>query len=394
LPPINDGIYTVGKSVAILGSTGSIGERTLDVIRSLGGDWRVVGLTAGSNWRGLIEQAREFTPRQIAIADAQHYGALRDALGNSSIEVLCGPEGVAEVASLAEAQFILCAIVGSASIEPTLSAARCGKDLGLASKEALVAAGKLLLDQARNSGARIIPVDSEHSAIFQALQSGKKEELSQIMLTASGGPFLDWPIEKIKKATPAHAMNHPTWSMGKKITIDSATMMNKGLELIEAHYLFGLSADRIRVVIHPESVVHSLVEFCDGVMIGQLSQPDMAIPIQYALTWPERKAAPASRLDLAALGRLTFMEPDREKFPALDLARQAARMEGSAPAVMSSANEQAVECFAQGRISFPEIVELTAEVLSRHDYNARPNLPELLEIDRWARNEVLRCLKR
>jgi 1-deoxy-D-xylulose-5-phosphate reductoisomerase len=381
-----------GKSVVILGSTGSIGCRALDVMRSLGSDWKVVGLTAGSNWQKLADQAKEFLPEAVAIADDRCYAQLKQALKNTCVNVLAGLDGVEAVAAMPEADITLCAIVGSASIRPAFAAVRSGKVLALASKEALVVTGDLLLAEVCKANTVIIPVDSEHSAVFQTLRAGRAEDVVGITLTASGGPFLHWPAEKIRNATLEQALNHPTWAMGPKITIDSSTMMNKALEIIEAHHLFDLPADQIRVVIHPESIVHSLAEFCDGVMIAQLSEPDMAVPIQYALTWPKRTRGIATRLDLSKIGRLTFLEPDHQKFPALDLAYSAAKLGGSAPAVLNAANERAVECFIEKRITFGDIVNLTAEVLSQHKHTARPELDELFEIDRWARKEVMRCL--
>lgn len=382
-----------GKTIVILGSTGSIGSRALDVISSLGPDWHVAGLSAGSNWRTLAEQARKFLPRLVAISDERHYEPLKAELKDTPVDVTAGANAVEQMAAMAEADITLCAIVGSASIGPAFAAARSGKVLALASKEALVVTGDLLLEAAREAGATIIPVDSEHSAVFQAIQAGRTDQVQTITLTASGGPFLNWPIEKIKAATLEEALNHPTWSMGKKITIDSATMMNKALEIIEAHHLFNLPAEHIKVLIHPESIVHCLVEFVDGVMIGQLSEPDMAIPIQYALTWPDRQPGIAQPLNLGKIGRLTFIEPDREKFPAIDLAFSVVELGGSAPAVLNAANEQAVDCFINARISFGQIVELTRRVLLRHNYKFAPDLDELLAIDRWAREEVIRCMK-
>jgi len=382
----------VGKAVVILGSTGSIGTRALDVIRALGMDYPVVGLAAGGNWRKLAEQALEFRPKRVVLADERHLADLREALSGSGIAVAGGAAAVEELAAQPEADFVLCAIVGSISIRPALAAVRAGKQLGLASKEALVVTGALILEEAAKSGARIIPVDSEHSAIFQAVLAGKADEVAAITLTASGGPFLHWPLEKMRAATVRDALDHPKWSMGRKITIDSATMMNKALEIIEAHYLFGMPAESIRVAIHPEAIVHSLVEFSDGVFIAQLSQPDMAMPIQYALTWPDRRPCIGPKLDLTACGPLTFLEPDRQRFPALELAYAAARAGGSAPAVINAANERAVGRFLNEEIPFHRIVEATQTVLASHRPISRPSLDALLEADRWARDEVDRCL--
>jgi 1-deoxy-D-xylulose-5-phosphate reductoisomerase len=382
----------VGKNIVILGSTGSIGQRTLDVVEALGDGWRIVGLAAGSNWRTLAEQARKFRPRRVVLSQDRDYARLKETLRDLPIEVAAGPAAVEELAEAPDADFVLCAIVGAQSLLSVLRAIEAGKNIGLASKEALVLGGPQVMARAREKSVAILPVDSEHSAIFQALQAGRSGEVRRIILTASGGPFRQWDKHKIRQATLDQALEHPTWSMGKKITIDSATMMNKALEIIEAHHLFGVGEDKISVLIHPESIVHSLVEFCDGSVIGQFSVPDMAIPIQLALTWPDRRPCIGEGLDLARISRLHFYEPDFEKFPALRLAYEVARRGGTAGAVFNAANERAVELFVAGKIRFGEIVETIERVLQRHEWIERPSLEDLLQADQWARNEVKECI--
>ncbi len=379
----------MGKRVIILGSTGSIGSRAIDVIRALGAGWEIVGLAAGSNWKKLAEQAREFEPKRVVIADHRYHKELADCLCDLPIEVFSGEEQVEALAGMEGADFVICAIMGAKSIKSVIRAIRSGYDIGFASKESLVLAGKQIMLLARERGIRLLPVDSEHSAIFQAMQAGKQEEVERIILTASGGAFRDWPVEKMKEATLKEALEHPTWSMGTKITVDSATMINKALEIIEAHYLFDIDVSRIEVLIHPESIAHSFVEFCDGSVIGQFSVPDMAMPIQYALTWPERRVCIINRLDLSSVGRLHFYGPDFSKFPALKLGYEVARAGGTAGAVFNAANEQAVDMFISGKIKFGRIVELIEEVLDRHKFKSNPELDELFELDKWARREVL-----
>lgn len=384
----------VGKNIVILGSTGSIGKRTLDVIRELGEGWKVVGLAAGSNWQALARQARQFLPAEVVISDERHYERLKDAVKDLPIKVSAGSAAVENLAELPASDFVVCAIVGARSILSVLRGIEAGKDIGLASKEALVLAGKLVMSRAKAKGVNLLAVDSEHSAVFQAMQAGRHEEINRIVLTASGGPFRDWTQDTIYNATLKEALNHPTWSMGKKITIDSATMMNKALEIIEAHYLFDLPGDKIEVLIHPESIVHSLVEFCDGSVMGQFSVPDMAIPIQLALTWPQRRPCIGRALNLAEIGQLNFYKPDFEKFPALRLAYEVADRGGTAGAVFNAANEQAVETFMAGNIKFGEIVEIIERVFQDHPWMENPSLDELLQADQWARNEVNQCLQK
>jgi 1-deoxy-D-xylulose-5-phosphate reductoisomerase len=383
----------VGKGIVILGSTGSIGRRTLDVVQGLGDGWHVIGLAASQNWQELAKQARKFMPRYVAIADERYLDLLRNALRDLPIEVCAGNNAVSNLSQVPEADFVLCAIMGAQSISSVLRAIDAGKDVGLASKEALVLAGEQVMSRAREKGVKLLPVDSEHSAVFQSLQAGRREEVNRIILTASGGPFRSWTKEAIYNATLEQALNHPTWAMGKKITIDSASMMNKALEIIEAKHLFDVSADAIEVVVHPESIVHSLVEFNDGAVIGQFSIPDMAIPIQYALTWPERKECIGRRLNLAEICQLSFYKPDYEKFPALRLAYEVASRGGTCGAVFNAANERSVEYFMSGEIKFGEITKMVERVLVDHDWISKPGLEDLLRADQWARDEVDRCIR-
>jgi 1-deoxy-D-xylulose-5-phosphate reductoisomerase len=381
----------VSKRIVILGSTGSIGRSALDVATALGDEIRVVGLAAGQGWQQLGEQASRFNVPAVAIASAAYADDLKRACPPGT-RVLAGPEGLVELVQTAEADFVLAAIVGAAGLPATLAAVERGLDVGLANKESLVVAGSLLVPLARQRGGRLIPVDSEHSAVFQAMQSGRREEVSRVYLTASGGPFRTWPRKRIESATIAEALNHPTWSMGPKITIDSATMMNKALEIIEAHYLFELEPDRIKVLIHPESVVHSMVEFCDGSVIAQLGTPDMKTPIQYAMTYPRRVPGLAETLAWDARRSLQFEPPDFERFPALRLGYEAARGGGTSGAVLSAANETAVERFRAGEIPFGQIAALAERALRRHRPIATPALADLLAADAWARQEVCECI--
>jgi len=383
----------VGKQIAILGSTGSIGTNTVDVVRALGPEYRVTGLSASRRWRELAEQSREVGATVVAIADPAHAGAIRPLLKNGT-ELLVGPQGLVELARRPDNDFVVAAIVGAAGLESTIAAVAQGKTVGLANKEALVVAGSIIIPLAKRTGARLLPIDSEHSAVFQAMASGVPAEVYKIYLTASGGPFRTWSGEQMAKATLEDALRHPTWNMGPKITIDSATMMNKALEIVEAAWLFDLKPDSIEVVIHPESIIHSMVEFCDGSVMAQLGAPDMRTPIQYALTWPQRQVGVARRLDFATLRRLNFEPPDFERFPALKMGFEVAAAGGTAGAVLNAANEAAVEAFQHRQIPFGKIVELTRRVLDRHTVESSPDLETLLEADRWARREVAACLKR
>ncbi len=382
---------TVTK-LSVLGSTGSIGRNTLEVARQFPERFRVVGLAAGSNVDLLKEQIDRFHPAVAAVRDGAAADMLARLLGGSNHrpEIVWGSEGYRQVAALDAADTVVSAIVGAAGLEPTLAAVEAGKRLALANKEALVAAGRLVTQRAKARGVDIIPVDSEHSAIFQSLQGNPRSALKRILLTASGGPFLQATPEELERVTPEAALKHPNWSMGRKITIDSASLMNKGLEVIEARWLFDVSPDRIAVHVHPESIVHSMVEYVDGSVIAQLGVPDMKIPIAYALTWPDRLPVEAPVLDLFDLRRLTFFPPDMEKFPCLRLAYEACREGGTAPAVLNAANEVAVHAFLEQRLGFTDIPRLIASLLDRHQGGAATTLEAVLDADRWAREEALK----
>jgi len=382
----------VVPNIAVLGSTGSIGRMTLEVVASLGEPYRIVALAAGKQATLLARQAAETGARAVATFDERTAQELRKALPKGvAPEILVGPAGLVAVAERGDVDIVLSAVVGGAGLPAALAAVRAGKRLALANKEALVMAGDLVMSEAARSGAEVIPVDSEHSAIFQSLAGGKRSEVRRVLLTASGGPFYRRPAADLAAVTPQDALNHPTWSMGPKITIDSATLMNKSLEVIEAHHLFGLSADQIHVIIHRESTVHSLVEFIDGSCIAQLGPPNMRTPIQYALTYPERRPAPWPRLDLAMLGRLHFEEPDTAKFPALELGFEVVRRGGSLGAALSGADETAVAAFLEGQLRFTDMVPLVKRVLDAHQWVAMPTLAEILTADTWAREEAKRC---
>jgi len=376
------------KQIAILGSTGSIGKNALRVIDALGPDYSVIALSAHSNVELLAEQARLYKPKFVAVTNPDYAGQLREFLGDLDVKVLSGPSGLVEAAKLDDVDIVLTAVVGAAGLPAVFAAARCGKQLAVANKEPLVVAGELLMSEVRNNGGVILPVDSEHSAIFQAMQSGTREEVNKIILTASGGPFRGASAEDIQKVTLEQALAHPVWNMGPKITVDSATMMNKAFEIIEARWLFGMPVDKIEVLIHPESIIHSLVEFVDGSVVAQLGEPDMCIPIQYALTYPERVAGIAKRLRLENISKLTFEKPDLETFRALRLAYEVARSGGTAAAVFNAANEAAVEEFLAGGIEFVTIVELIEHCLNKHDVKTSVSVEELLDADAWARKEV------
>ena len=382
----------MAKRIAILGSTGSIGKNALRVIEALGEGYEVVGLSAHSSYELLAEQARQYKPRVIAITNADYFEQLSDLIGDLDVKVSAGPEGLIEIAELADVDIVLTAIVGAAGLPAVLAAAQKGKRLAIANKEPLVIAGELLMEEARQNGGTILPVDSEHSAIFQAMQAGSREEVSKIILTSSGGPFRKMSPEDIENVTLEEALSHPVWDMGPKITVDSATMMNKALEVIEAHWLFGIAVEKIEVLIHPESIVHSLVEFVDGSVIAQLGRPDMCLPIQYALTYPARVAGIAKHLQFEKIGKLTFEQPNLETFRALSLGFDVARTGGTAAVVFNAANEEAVQEFLAGRIKFVSIVELIEHCLNIHNVKTSVSLEELLEADVWARREVIKCL--
>ncbi|MBL8879343.1 MAG: 1-deoxy-D-xylulose-5-phosphate reductoisomerase [Phycisphaerales bacterium] len=375
------------KRLVLLGSTGSIGTSTLDVVAEHADELCVVGLAAGSNWQLLARQAAEHRVRDVAIADERFADELERACPPGT-RVYRGARGLVELVERADANFVLSAIVGAAGLPATLRAVDLGLDVGLANKESLVVAGSLIVPLARQRGGALLPVDSEHSAVFQAMAGGRRDEVARIYLTASGGPFRTASAAEMREATLEQAMRHPTWSMGPKITIDSATMMNKALEIIEAHWLFDLAADQIGVLVHPESIVHSMVEFRDGSTLAQLGTPDMRLPIQFALTFPRRLPSIAPRLQWSEGCLLRFEPPDFERFPALRLGYEAVRRGGTCGAVLNAANETAVERFRGGDCRFCDIVHMVEDVLSRHAWIAQPSLDELMQRDTWARNEV------
>jgi 1-deoxy-D-xylulose-5-phosphate reductoisomerase len=377
------------KRVVLLGSTGSIGTSTIKVAEDLPDQLRLVGLAAGNNVELLLEQVRKHQPEAVSIADPEKAKALRGMLG-ATVEVYCGAEGLMRLATLPSADIVLIAIVGTAGLQPALAAIRAGKDIAIASKEILVMAGEIVMNEAREHGVRVLAVDSEHSAIFQCLDGKPATSVRKLWLTASGGPFRQTPKEEFEQITVERALKHPSWVMGRKITIDSATLFNKGLEMIEARWLFDIEMARVDVVVHPQSVVHSMVEFVDGSMLAQLSTPDMCLPIQYALTYPERSRSERVHTNLAKLGALTFEEPDLERFPAINLARQAGEIGGTLPAVLNAANEVAVEAFVNRRISFCDISTVVGRTLKAHKPTAHPNLEQILEADHWARSEAFR----
>ncbi len=380
------------KNVVLLGSTGSIGTSTLKVAEDLPDRIRMVGLAAGNNAQLLIEQTRRFEPAVVSLNDPQGATEVRNTLGLST-RVVCGAEGLIELATLPSADIVLIAIVGTAGLAPALAAIRAGKDIAVASKEILVMAGEIVMREAARQGVRVLAVDSEHSAIFQCLDGKPASSVRRLLLTASGGPFrnaAEWPKERFAEITVERALKHPSWVMGRKITIDSATLFNKGLEMIEARWLFGVAMDRVDVVVHPQSVVHSMVEFVDGSLLAQLSTPDMCLPIQYALTYPERVSSQRVQTDFAKLGSLTFEAPDEQRFPALTLARRAGEIGGTLPSVLNAANEVAVELFCQRKLTFPQISDTVARVMAAHQVVPNPGLEGIIAADAWARVEAAR----
>jgi 1-deoxy-D-xylulose-5-phosphate reductoisomerase len=383
------------RRVSILGATGSIGASTIDLLRRQPEHYRVVALSANSNAALLARLARELDASFVAIADESAYRELKDALGASGIEAGAGPGALVEAASR-PSDWVMAAIAGVGGLEATIAAVHQGRAVALANKECLVSAGALFMRMAAAAGATVLPVDSEHNAIFQALTAGRREDVRRIILTASGGPFRTWPAETIRAATRQQALQHPNWSMGPKVTIDSATLMNKGLELIEAHHLFSLPPAQIDVLVHPQSVVHGLVEYLDGSVVAQLSSPDMRIPIAHSLAWPERIEGAAQRLDLAKIGTLSFEEPDVERFPALKIARVALEAGGAAPTVLNAANEVAVAEFLAGRLGFagiPMLVEATLDAAGDTGLNREPaSVGEALRVDHIARSLARRLL--
>jgi 1-deoxy-D-xylulose-5-phosphate reductoisomerase len=383
------------RRVVLLGSTGSIGTSTLKVAREMPGEIEIIALAASRNIETLAAQARETGVKHVAIYDASLENSLR-ALLPHGVKIHVGPEGLSELATLAEADIVLIAIVGTAGLHPALAAIEAGKDLAVASKEILVMAGEVITTAAAKRGVNLLPVDSEHNAIFQCLDgySGSRSDVSRLILTASGGPFRELPAAEIPQVTLAQALKHPTWVMGAKITIDSATLFNKGLEMIEARWLFGIEMERIEVVVHPQSIVHSLVEFVDGSVLAQLSRPDMCFPIQYALTWPRRLRGGLRPLDLASMGKLEFEAPRSSDFPALDLARRAGSVGGTLPAIYNAANEVAVEAFRAGEISFPGIWHCVSAAMDAHHVMPSDTLDAVVTADQWARETASQFISR
>jgi 1-deoxy-D-xylulose-5-phosphate reductoisomerase len=370
------------KNVAVLGSTGSIGQNALRVLSGFADKFSVFGVSTNRNVELLKEQIGRFKPKIVVVYDRD---ALRKLGPLPGVEILQGDLGLERLSSHPRVDLVINALVGSVGLLPSLRAVESGKTLAIANKESLVMAGRLLMQTAREHDAQILPIDSEHSAIQQCLLAGKKEEIRRLVLTASGGPFLHKNRADMERITVTEALSHPTWDMGKKITIDSATLMNKGLEVIEAHWLFGVPADRIQVLIHPQSIVHSMVEFVDGSVVAQMSVPDMKLPIQYALFYPQRISSNNTRLDLSKIGQLTFLEPDFDKFPCLGLAYDALKLGGTAPAVLNAANEAAVGAFLQQRIAFTRIEKVVRETLAQHKIESSPSLDDILRADHWAR---------
>ena len=371
------------RKIAILGSTGSIGTQTLDVIRAHSDELEVVALAAGSNKERLKEQIREFHPELVSLSDEKKAQELKEELAGEAVEVVCGMDGLIEVAGIDSADVVVTAVVGMMGILPTMEAIRKGKDIALANKETLVTAGHLIIPMAREYGVSILPVDSEHSAIFQCLQGEPKKALDKILLTASGGPFRGKSAEFLETVTLEDALNHPNWSMGPKITIDSSTMVNKGLEVMEAKWLFGVDYSQIEVVIQPQSIIHSMVQYIDGAVIAQLGTPDMRVPIEYALFYPERRSLPGDRLDFSKLSQITFEKPDYKVFRGLSLAIEAGKTGGTMPTVFNAANERAVAKFLKGEIKYTDIVRSIEKCMDAHKVSAHPDLEEILATEQW-----------
>lgn len=372
------------KRITILGSTGSVGTQTIDLIQRDPERYEVVALTANKNVALLAEQAKKLRPAVAVVADATQYEALKQALAGTNIAVAAGPQAVVEAAQMAS-DWVMAAIVGAAGLPATFAAAQRGATVAFANKETLVCAGPLMMDLVARTGAALLPVDSEHNAIWQVFESERRDAITRLILTASGGPFRRSTVAEMAKVTAAEAIKHPVWSMGAKISIDSATMMNKGLEVIEACFLFAMPEDKVDVLVHPQSVIHSMVEYADGSVLAQLGSPDMRTPIGYALAWPERMATPAARLDLAKIGQLTFEAPDPERFPALKLARQVLRAGGTAPALLNAANEVAVQAFLENRIGFLDIAAICTNVLDKIASVGLSDLSVLAAADQAAR---------
>lgn len=382
------------KNLSILGSTGSIGVSTLEIVAAYPDRFRAVALTAGKNLELFASQIRQFSPRIAAVADERDVPRLKELCSGLDVFITGGRDGLIAAATADETDMVVAAIVGAAGLVPTAAAIRSGKDIALANKETLVTAGHLFMDMIAEHGVALYPVDSEHSAIFQSMEGHRNDDISKIILTASGGPFLNTPLETLADVTVQDALNHPNWSMGRKITIDSATMMNKGLEVIEARWLFNAPANKIDVNIHPQSIIHSMVEYVDGCVIAQLGTPDMKAPIAYALSYPERLATGVKPLDLTTFSGLTFFQPDLEKFRCLKLAYSAMSAGQSMPAVMNAANEVAVEAFLEGRIRFLQIAEVIERVMDQHSAHSLKSIEEVLEADRWGRAEAIQICRR
>ena len=383
------------KRLTLIGSTGSVGRNTLRVVEHLSHRFQIFALAANSAARQLAEQAAEFHPAVVAIGDAGRVDEFQQRCRELKVsipEIVTGESGLRKITSAADVDIVVSAAVGAAGIQPTYTAVASGKTVALANKEAMVIAGELLRKTAASTGARIIPVDSEHSALDQCLRSGQRAEVRRLILTASGGPFRDTPHDRFSSITPEEALKHPTWKMGKRITVDSATLMNKGLEVIEARWLFDIPAEKIDIMVHPQSLMHSMVEFVDGSVVGQLGTADMRQPIQYALTYPERLSSPVPPLDWNLVSRLDFMQPDRRKFPCISLAYRAIEAGGTAPAVLNAADEIAVEAFLNRKISFSDIPKLIAGTLEAHKPNKADRLETIIEADTWARKYALQWL--
>ncbi|MDA1164970.1 MAG: 1-deoxy-D-xylulose-5-phosphate reductoisomerase [Planctomycetota bacterium] len=378
------------KRIAVLGSTGSIGTSCLEVLDGLLDQMVLVGVSAHQRWEDLAAQTHDFSPRWAVLSDTELSGVVRRSAFSEKTELLFGADELSRLASHVDVDIVVAAIVGAAGLQSTIAAVEAGKTVAIANKETLVVAGPQVVELARKTGAKLLPVDSEHSAIFQSLQAGKGREVKRVVLTSSGGPFRGATREQLASVTPDKALKHPTWEMGPKITVDSATLMNKALEVIEAKWLFGLEPEQIEVVVHPQSVVHSFVEFVDGSCIAQLSPPDMKLPIQYALTWPDRMECPGPKMDWSSTWSLDFHPPDRELFPALDLGYEVARKGGTCGAVLNAANEIAVERFLQGELNFVDIPRVCRAVLDAHNFDPSPSLSELVRLDVWAREETTR----
>jgi 1-deoxy-D-xylulose-5-phosphate reductoisomerase len=372
------------KKITLAGSTGSIGENTLAIVRKHSDRLKVVALSAGSNWKKISAQAREFKPEMVAIRDENAYLELKNSLSDTNIQVFAGEDAIIQCAKIETADCMVAAIVGSAGLKPVMAAIESGKEVCLANKETLVVGGEVVTRAVKEKGVSLIPIDSEHSAIFQCLQNSR-EFLRRIIITASGGPFKDFSVEKLSSVSVEQALKHPNWNMGGKITIDSATLMNKGLEVIEAHWLFEQAYENIDVVVHPQSIVHSLVEFSDGSVIAQLGWPDMKLPIQYALSFPQRWEKVGESLDLIKIGKLDFCAPDFDKFPCLKLAFEAGKTGGTAPCILNAANEIAVQAFLEQKIEFNRIPVIVERTLEHFDFYPVQNIDQLLEIDKLAR---------